>query len=397
MKGKTIAFVIVSILLVCAIGILINFNNENYSPAIITTNPEDTDNIKENCIKLTARELYEMMLFDQTTKQVNPPRNVNVKSATTIGVLPKNWKIYAQSIVDGGTQEQISHDPPPQYLQSAQIFNFGAAGSNEDFYLTCISVELSYFSVGSGTIYCDVRSINGLFPRYRPSDTTLGEASLYDDGTFFGTKFWNFTFSPPVLIDKDSPYSFVLRIPSSGLCKSLSYGNDSYPGGYRCRTTNGYIWILDEENDLHNWIIYGLSAVDETKKVDVPFIYLDYPEIAEGDCIIIHDAISLIQYYPDDDYTSVCFSWYQNTESKKEVFYKFKGDITDIYKKGDVVEITLHLKHIELETTDVIFDIDVFEEQWESEQFFIDNVEDVLIDTGLRPMDPDIMYCRRNR
>jgi len=150
---------------------------------------------------------------------------------------------------------------------------------------------------------------------------------------------------------------------------------------------------------LHEKMFFNLTDPTNAKpddemtnaniSLDKPILYLLYPEFEEEDCIIIHDKISLIQYYPDDQYTTVCFSWYQDQYTKTHVYYHFEGNITDTYKEGDTVEITLHLKHIELETTNMSYSLDVFEEQWESEQYFVENVQYILIDNGLKHMDLD--------
>jgi len=358
MQEKTVTIAIV-IMIICGISAFTIFNNNDYVPAITSNNLIDKYTREEGCAILTARELKEKMYFDIADSTI-PPVGTPVKSTTFIGAFPQHWKIYEKNDRKSKDLDVISHDPPPDYKQSAQTFTVGVSGPNEDFYLTCIKVHLTYFGAGSGKIYCDLRTLAGREPMFLPSKTNLGVASLYDDGTQASGEYWNFTYSPPILLEGGNSYCFVLRIPGSSLCKSVQYGGSAYPGGYRCRTTDdGKSWIIDEYSDLYDWTIYGYSAVDEKEDIDKPVISSLYHDFADGDCIIIYDAISSIQYYPDDDYTNVCFSWHQTKNTMISSCFRFEGDITDKYGEGDVVEITLHLLHIELETTDNKYNIEI--------------------------------------
>ena len=58
---------------------------------------------------------------------------------------------------------------------------------------------------------------------------------------------------------------------------------------------------------------------------------------------------------------------------------------------------TLHLIHIQLETEKNKYEIEVFDEQWVGTNYFKDNVEERIIETGLKPISPEHIYCRRSR
>ena len=116
-----------------------------------------------------------------------------------------------------------------------------------------------------------------------------------------------------------------------------------------------------------------------------------YPNFSQGDCIILRDTISIIQYSEEDGFTTIAFSWSEDAYTKTFEYYYFEGDITDSYKKDDTVEIKLHLKHVETETINATYYIDIFEEQWQSEQYFIENVDSFIIKDGLKPMNPNIL------
>jgi len=143
--------------------------------------------------------------------------------------------------------------------------------------------------------------------------------------------------------------------------------------------------------ELYENMTFNLSQQTDNPgevTIDKDIFNLSYASFSEGDCIIIHDNISIIAYYPEYDYTSVCFSWYTDEYTKVHVYYHFETNITNTYNEGDLVEIKLHLKHVDVETTNMIYHIDIFDEQWSGEEYFINNVQDILIDEGLKPIDP---------
>ena len=152
---------------------------------------------------------------------------------------------------------------------------------------------------------------------------------------------------------------------------------------------------------LYEKMIFNISEENieidqnETTQINVSVnktvITMIYESLSDGECIIIRDNISMVTYSEEDDKTTITFSWYEDQYTKTHVYYYFTGNITDIYKVGDEVEITLTLKHVDIETNSTKYNIDIFEEQWDSEQYFINNVQSILIDKGLKNMDPSII------
>lgn len=122
-----------------------------------------------------------------------------------------------------------------------------------------------------------------------------------------------------------------------------------------------------------------------------PVITLIYKNLSDGDRIIIRDNISIITYFEERNETTIAFSWYEDMYTEHIIYFHFKGNITDRYKVGDEIEIPLTLKHIHIETNSTIYNIDVFEEQWVSEEYFVNNVHSFLIEEGLKAMDPSII------
>ena len=157
----------------------------------------------------------------------------------------------------------------------------------------------------------------------------------------------------------------------------------------RNETTEGYVHVFHSNGTT--------EVVGPTKIVGIPFtggrtvITLIYKNLSDGDRIIIRDNISIITYFEERNETTIAFSWYEEMYKEHIIYFHFKGNITDRYKVGDEIEIPLTLKHVHIETNSTIYDIDVFEEQWVSEEYFAKNVHSILIYGGLKAMDPSII------
>lgn len=393
MQGKTI-FILVILIVVSSV-FAFKFLGYEEIPAISNTKDSNRYIREEGCIVLTARELKEKMYSDDEVI----PTSTKIQNAEFSMGFPQNWKVYEYNDLKSNNLDTISHDPPPEYKQIAQTFTVGVSGPNADIYMTCLRINLPYYGSGSGEICCDIRTLVGRDPIYFPSNTNLASSSVYDGGIKDNDDYWNFTFNPAVSLQAGGLYCFVLRVPGSSLCKSVQYGSDYYLGGYICRTNdNGKNWLYDEYSDVYDWEIYGYGIEKpEEKEVDKTPVSQLYHDLDDGDCIIVYDSISSINYYPDEDFTEICFSWYEHKNVMDSYCFFFEGDMSDSYGEGDVVEITLHLIHIQLETEKNKYEIEVFDEQWAGANYFKDNVEDKLIETGLKPISSDHIYCRRTR
>lgn len=107
---------------------------------------------------------------------------------------------------------------------------------------------------------------------------------------------------------------------------------------------------------------YNQTYSNESKKIIADFRYLD-----EGDTLLIWDALDNITYGEANGYTSIGFVSMPGTS------FRIQGDITDDYKKGDEIEIELHI--IKTEFTDInpytnetwTYEIETFKEIWDDE------------------------------
>lgn len=102
------------------------------------------------------------------------------------------------------------------------------------------------------------------------------------------------------------------------------------------------------------------------------YLTMDYKSMEEGDILIFMDTISAIRYLNDVDATEIAFKInVSETEWKSTQFY-FTGDITDSYKVGDFVRITVTIKHVTLsDVQGMDVDMEIYKETWESEEYYL--------------------------
>ena len=93
-----------------------------------------------------------------------------------------------------------------------------------------------------------------------------------------------------------------------------------------------------------------------------------YDQYENGDTLIIKDTISNVTYDQTFDATGITFTWQSGMRS-----FAFQGDITNKYKDGDKVKITVHLKHVTFSYNGTNYDMEVFAEEWVSQSYFIEN------------------------
>ncbi len=95
-----------------------------------------------------------------------------------------------------------------------------------------------------------------------------------------------------------------------------------------------------------------------------------FETLNEKDKIIIVDTIDDIYYLNGN--TSISFEFEKNKNGIEEYNFIFENNLTDEYKIGDKVEINLTLKHVIFNDTNYNFDLEIFEQQWENNEYFIE-------------------------
>jgi len=133
---------------------------------------------------------------------------------------------------------------------------------------------------------------------------------------------------------------------------------------------------LDDQMEEYDWSDY-YTRLQET--------------LDDGDTLNIQDYISQINYISEDDKTSITFCHQEGYSSYCDSFY-FEGDITDQYEKDDEVRITAHIKHVTFSDSGFDYDMEIFEEQWESVSYFNSRVNHFTeYQDGLKAMSSSVI------
>jgi len=99
-----------------------------------------------------------------------------------------------------------------------------------------------------------------------------------------------------------------------------------------------------------------------------------YNTLKDGDTLIIQDTITNISYNSDKDTTTVTFEWTEdNVTNSFNPF--FEGNITNSYKPGDEVKISVTIKYVTVTYQGFNFEMEIYAEQWESEEYFVSDLD----------------------
>jgi len=109
------------------------------------------------------------------------------------------------------------------------------------------------------------------------------------------------------------------------------------------------------------------------------YLTMSYSSLDEGDTLIVHDIISEISYDTSVDATHIMVGL-----GSAKISFWFEGDITDTYAVGDEVKITLTVNHVTFSNEGMSYDLELFSEVWESEEYYIANMGTTL--QGLKPI-----------
>ncbi|MCX6666075.1 MAG: right-handed parallel beta-helix repeat-containing protein [Euryarchaeota archaeon] len=123
------------------------------------------------------------------------------------------------------------------------------------------------------------------------------------------------------------------------------------------------------------------------------YVTMGYKSLDEGDILIIQDNISDIHYDAAEDATKVTFSYTTTQGMRAEYSPWFTGDITGSFAIGDQVKIRDSIIRVTFTNDGIQCDIELFEGQWESEDYYTAHMTSVL--KGLKPM-PQTTITRIN-
>jgi hypothetical protein len=113
------------------------------------------------------------------------------------------------------------------------------------------------------------------------------------------------------------------------------------------------------------------TEINETEKT----IFLNFKDLEDGDKITIKNSIDYMKYWEDLDYTAIEFqvnTTLDNGEQVSSLEFDIQGNITDTYKKDDLVQLTFTIKNVKFEHENWSYDLEVYEEAYDQE-FYINN------------------------
>jgi hypothetical protein len=153
-------------------------------------------------------------------------------------------------------------------------------------------------------------------------------------------------------------------------------------------------WNLEKyynkKGELNNTIIMNAREYYEDKSVVLYYsnINIFYNSSNQGDIIIIQDNISNLYYDEISNTTTISFNWDKNG-SIGNLYFLFEGDITNSYKIGDKVNITVTLIRVNFTHKNINYDLELYAESWISEEYFKENlIKPSDISKALRPLKP---------
>ena len=118
-----------------------------------------------------------------------------------------------------------------------------------------------------------------------------------------------------------------------------------------------------------------------------------YTSLEDGDTLVIQYIITKIEYDSETDVTTISFEWSKIEDGgtlTTSVHFQFEGDISQDFSVFDSINITVHIKHVKFSVNGFEYNLEIFEEQWENEEYFSENVPNfLLIHQGLKPLSPE--------
>jgi len=159
---------------------------------------------------------------------------------------------------------------------------------------------------------------------------------------------------------------FMLVVFISGCTQQNNKGNEGSTTGKTLTMTAKE--LNDDMSVNSDWSTYFTIA---------------YNSLEDGDTLILQDKITNISYDSVTNSTMVKFEW-TNGSISFSIKLAFEGNITGSYIVGDNVTITQKIKHVTFTYQNLAYDIELFEDQWESQDYFSFNAGSAL--GGLKPL-----------
>jgi len=108
-------------------------------------------------------------------------------------------------------------------------------------------------------------------------------------------------------------------------------------------------------------------------------ITINYKSLNDGDTLIVQDTNFKIFFDFVFNETKLIFVW-DGGDSNNSLEFEFEGNITGSYSSFDQVKITVKIKHVKFSFRNINYDLELFEEQWVNEEYYVQN--------GTKPLPP---------
>jgi hypothetical protein len=148
---------------------------------------------------------------------------------------------------------------------NAQNFTVGTVGTNEDFYVTNITLEL--VKITGKTVGDVVVSIRSVIDGPDLCSGSIDGDLLIDDSTPPMLERINITMSPHILLSADTNYFIITRAPdaedSSSAAWYYIFDTGAYPGGWFFTSNDaGVSWSDDTYNTSDHWFqVWGSTEI----------------------------------------------------------------------------------------------------------------------------------------
>jgi len=162
----------------------------------------------------------------------------------------------------------------------------------------------------------------------------------------------------------------MLVLVSCGCTEEENGGNGTGPSGQTVTMTAEELFNdMEMDTDWETYITMGFTSLDE------------------GDTLVVQDNISNITYNPEIDGTEIIFEYPGQGGGSSSTKFLIESDITDSFSLDDEVKIAMTIKHVTFTYNGTAYDMEVFEEAWESDEYYTSHPET----NGLKPMPQSVV------
>ena len=140
-----------------------------------------------------------------------------------------------------------------------------------------------------------------------------------------------------------------------------------------CFITTIFICGCTEQNNNTTGKTVTMNAKEHLDDIETIYdndkITTNFKSLDEGDTLEIQDTIFNINYDDTIDRTIILFVSTEG-DSSNSMKFEFEGKMTDSFFNDEQVKITVKIKHVIFSYQNISYDMELFEEQWVSKEYF---------------------------